>query len=317
MHNSDEARLFSARAEKGLCSHAYIVDGDAGIGKLDFALYCARAMLCTESTKPCGHCENCRKALSGNHPDIYIIGKDKPAVIADVREIIRRSGLKPNDADKQIFIVCNAGKLREESQNALLKLFEEPPESVAIFLLTESRSSLLPTVLSRGQKIHLDGMRDMEIAEAIYDKYSSVSKAELENALSVANGNFGVAESYLSKESISLRSKAENLLTAVLAKREYDVAALLMAPKYKREQIVALLSEFIKLTNESLKQKYRISNISPKQGECAQRISAASKRSLAYMGEAAFVCMAAVENSANIKAALSKLTIELFKATEK
>ena len=323
MHNSDEAKLFSSRAEKGLCSHAYIVDGDAGIGKLDFALYCARAMLCTESSKPCGYCENCQKAISGNHPDIYVVGNEKTAAISDVREIIRRSGLKPNDADKQIFIVCNAGKLRAESQNALLKLFEEPPESVAIFLLTESRSSLLPTVLSRGQRIHLDGMRDIEIAQALLDKYSPLPNDELENALSVANGNLGMAEKYLSKESISLRKKSEELLIAVLSKQQYDITSLLLAPaisskpKATRQNTTVFLTEFIKLVNEALKEKYRIANLSPKHGECAQRIKNASKKSLAYMGEAAFVCMASLENSANLKGALSKLTIDLLRAAEK
>ena len=53
MFNSEEAKLFSVRAAEGLCSHAYIVDGEEGIGKLDFALYCARALLCTEKSKPC------------------------------------------------------------------------------------------------------------------------------------------------------------------------------------------------------------------------------------------------------------------------
>lgn len=322
MHNSDEIKLFSSRAENGLCSHAYIVDGDAGVGKLDFALHCARIMLCNNKIKPCDVCESCKKALSDNHPDIYIIGKEKTATISDVRELIRRSTLKPNDGDKQIFIVCNAGKLREEAQNALLKLFEEPPESVAIFLLTESRSSLLPTVLSRGQRIHLDGMRDIEIAQAIYEKYSTVSKTELENALSLANGNLGVAEKYLSKESVALRGKAEKLLIAVLSKNQYELSSLLLAPviatssKVKRQNLVELLSEFVNLTAEAAKSKYGTSNIAPKDGECARLISKASKKALIYINEMAFRSMTSMENSANLKAAVTKLTIDLFKAAD-
>ena len=77
-------------------------------------------------------------ALSGNHPDIYVIGNEKTASIDDVRRLITRSSLKPNESDKQVFIICNANKLREEAQNALLKLFEEPPSSVATALATAS-----------------------------------------------------------------------------------------------------------------------------------------------------------------------------------
>lgn len=318
MYNSDELRLFSEKVKNSLCSHAYIVDGENGIGKLDFALACARAMLCTESNKPCGFCQSCRKILSGDHPDVFIIGRDKTASIADVREIIRRSTLKPNDSDKQIFIVCNAGKLREDSQNALLKLFEEPPESVAIFLLTESRSSLLPTVLSRGQRIHLDGMREYEIKSAVTEKYPNVSASDLKAALDVANGNLGEALKYLSKENTTLRNKAESLLALALGKKSYELTSALLLPKFKREQLHALLYEFIVLINEVQKSKYGVADTrTPASGEIAERIASASKRSLSRMSDAAFNCMASLDNNANVTVAASKLSVELLGAASR
>lgn len=318
MHNTDEIRLFSERVQKGLCSHAYIVDGDNGIGKLDFAMECAKAVLCTGHNQPCGYCNSCQKVRDNNHPDIHIIGRDKTGSIADVRELIRKSGLKPNDGEKQVFIVCNANKLRADSQNALLKLFEEPPKSVVIFLLTDSRSSLLPTVLSRGQRIHLDGMRDIEITNILLEKYPKISKTELENALFTANGNLGVAEKFLSKDSINLRTKAEELLNLALDRKNYEVSALLLVPKYKREQLSALLVEFIKLVTEIQKQRYGIyPNMAPKSGECAKKASSASKKALAHMGEAAFICMAALENNANVTAAATKFTVDLLHAATK
>ena len=315
MYNSDELRLFSQKANLGLCSHAYIVDGDSGIGKLDFALECARALLCTEQKKPCGYCTSCRKLLSGEHPDVYIIGRDKAAAIADVRELIRRSFLKPNDSDKQVFIVNNAGKLREDSQNALLKLFEEPPETVTIFLLTESRASLLPTVLSRGQRIHLDGLRDSEIEELLRERYSELKSKELRQTVEKAGGNLGNALRWLSKENSATRAKAEKLLLHALSKQNYELAGALLLPKYKREQITAILLEFILLLNEAQKQKYGVEEATlPEDPELNAKISGASKRALAKMSEAAFSCMSALDNNANITAATSKLTIELCAA---
>ncbi len=315
MYNSDELRLFSQKANSGLCSHAYIVDGDSGIGKLDFALECARTLLCTEAKKPCGYCQSCRKLISGEHPDVYIIGREKAAAIADVRELIRRSFLKPNDSDRQVFIVNNAGKLREDSQNALLKLFEEPPESVTIFLLTESRSSLLPTVLSRAQRIHLDGMRDSEIAERLRERFPELKERELKNVLDIARGNFGSAVKYLSKESAALRAKAEKLLQTALLKQNYELMSSLLLPKYKREQLVGILYEFCLLINEAQKFKYGVASAHiPQNDELIGLIKNASKKALARMGEASFACMTALDNNANVTAAATKLSVELLSA---
>ncbi|MBR6784009.1 MAG: hypothetical protein IKM32_04875 [Clostridia bacterium] len=318
MYNSDELRLFSQKARNGLCSHAYIVDGDAGIGKLDFALECARALLCTERDKPCGYCQGCRKVLSNEHPDVYIIGREKTAAIADVRELIRRSFLKPNDSDRQIFIVNNAGKLREDSQNALLKLFEEPPESVTIFLLTESRSSLLPTVLSRAQRIHLDGMRDFEIAEKLRECYPELREREINTAIDIARGNLGTALKYLSKESAATRLKAEKLLVYALSKQSYELTGALLLPKYKREQLAAVLYELTVLLNEAEKMKYGVPKYNlPQSPELLELVKGASKKALAKMGESAFLCMTALENNANVTAAASKLAIELLSAASR
>ena len=318
MYNREEARLFSVRANQGLCSHAYIVDGEEGIGKLDFALYCARTMLCAEKNKPCGYCDNCRKALDNGHPDIFIVGQEKNASIADVRELIRRSGLKPNDADKQIFIVCNAGKLRSDSQNALLKLFEEPPESVAIFLLTESRSSLLPTVLSRGQRIHLDGMSDQELEVEIATKHPGMDRMLLKSIVSMAAGNLKKAESHLSKENVALRDKAERLLEAVLTKNSYDVCAMLAAPKHKRETFFALLNEFTALLCDIQKQKYGSESVRTlKSADCAEMIRSVGKKTLSVIGEIVLNAMESIENNANITAASSQLAIDLIRAATK
>lgn len=318
MHNSDELRQFYEKAKSGLCSHAYIVDGAAGIGKLDFALSCAKAMLCTEVNKPCSYCQSCKKMISGDHPDVYIIGKDKTASIADVREIIRRSSLKPNDSDKQIFIVCNAGKLREDSQNALLKLFEEPPESVALFLLTESRSSLLPTVLSRGQRIHLDGLRDVELAQLIKEKYLGIKQSELDTVLHIANGNLGEADRYLSKENTALRTKSEKILTLALSKNSYELSNALITPKFKRDQLLGLLNELARLINEAEKAKYNLGKVRlPQNDELLPLVSAASKRALARMGEATVVCIMSLENNANITIAATKLSIDLLSAASR
>lgn len=315
MYNSDELRLFFEKANGGVCSHAYIIDGADGVGKKEFALEAARAMLCSEKNKPCGYCKNCLMALSGNHPDIFVIGNEKTATIDEVRRLIVRASLKPNQAEKQIFIICNANKLREDSQNALLKLFEEPPLTVAIFLLTESRSSLLPTVLSRGQRIHLDGLRDFELADKLNEKYPSLSDSDINTVTKVASGNYGVAEKYLSKENALLREKAENLLLFALTKKNYELTSALVLPKHKRDQLRAIMIELITVANECEKARYGVRGaLTPKNKELAEVAKNASKRALSRIGEAATACIVALDGNQNVTATATKFATDLIKA---
>jgi len=65
---------------------------------------------------------------------------------------IRRSSywcrLAPNGKRKTL-VIENAGNMRDESRNSLLKLLEEPPSNVSIILTAQRRDSVIPTILSR------------------------------------------------------------------------------------------------------------------------------------------------------------------------
>ncbi len=247
MYNKSELALFYEKAGRGVCSHAYIVDGAAGIGKLEFALSCARALLCTGKTKPCGICQSCRKFSLGGHPDIHITGTgEKCAGVDDIRELIRLASVMPNDGDMQVFIIANAGKMRAGAQNALLKLFEEPPPTVTVFLLTETRNSLLPTLLSRGQRIHLDGMSPKEALAELAARCGG-SGGEAERALEAANGSVGEAERLLSPESAENRKKACEILLYALSGKSYELSKALLLPKYKREKLYDILDSLLLL----------------------------------------------------------------------
>jgi DNA polymerase III subunit delta' len=59
------------------CPNALLLHGQAGIGKADFALTLAKALLCEASpigiNKPCNCCEACRWFDTGNHPDFVAL----------------------------------------------------------------------------------------------------------------------------------------------------------------------------------------------------------------------------------------------------
>ncbi len=68
--------------------------------------------------------------------------------IANVRQLIERAYIKPLEKDTKT-IVIETKSISVESQNALLKVLEEPPVSTKIILVVPSLQGLLPTLLSR------------------------------------------------------------------------------------------------------------------------------------------------------------------------
>lgn len=88
-------------------------------------------------------------------PEEYKIqSNDVTHVVADrfgideARALSRNSLQKPIDSDTRVFVVATQS-LPVESQNALLKLFEEPPEHVQFYLIIPQVGMLIPTLRSR------------------------------------------------------------------------------------------------------------------------------------------------------------------------
>ena len=88
--------------------------------------------------------------------DITLIESEKAVGIAQVRDFQKRIFLKPFKSEQKAVILEAGNGLTLESQNALLKVLEEPPKNTIIMLLVESDESVLPTILSRCKIILLD-----------------------------------------------------------------------------------------------------------------------------------------------------------------
>ena len=74
------------------------------------------------------------------HPDVLILPPDPPQLLiklGQVRTLIQRSHYLPNEAPRKIFIIT-AANFMKEAANSLLKVLEEPPETVHIFILAEN-----------------------------------------------------------------------------------------------------------------------------------------------------------------------------------
>lgn len=189
-------------------SHAYIITAapEEGFAK---ARELAAAMLCVEgSGRACGTCRHCKKSLRGIHPDVMVItrplddkGKMKKEIQVDqIRNLVSSAPIMPNEADKKVYIIRDAGAMNPSAQNAFLKLLEEPPWFDAFILITDNARFLLETVRSRCVTINLSGEDEPLPAEAREraEKYLAIAARGDEAALlSFCNsqGELSVADS--------------------------------------------------------------------------------------------------------------------------
>lgn len=90
------------------------------------------------------------------NPDISILRYGLFSV-ADARKVAEAVAGVPFAGEHKIVIIA-AHRAYHEAQNALLKVFEEPPEGVYLFLILPTLGGLLPTLRSRVQVLAPKGV---------------------------------------------------------------------------------------------------------------------------------------------------------------
>lgn len=156
--NASLKRQLSAQERGRGLAHAYLITGPKGSGKATLARLLAAAMVCTGSgEKPCGVCPACRKAVKGIHPDIITVAGEegKDITVAQARSVRSDAYIRPNEAQRKIYIFADAASMDLRTQNVLLKLLEEGPAYAAFLLLCENPGGVLETIRSRCEVLTL------------------------------------------------------------------------------------------------------------------------------------------------------------------
>lgn len=136
--------------------HAYLFVGIHGVGKTTTALALTQALNCrgTAGSEGCGKCPPCRQLLGGHFPDLGIFEPEGQSIkIEQIRELNRSFSFKPMSGRYRVTIVRRAETMTEEAANAFLKTLEEPPEGNILILCVTEPLDLLPTIVSRCQKV--------------------------------------------------------------------------------------------------------------------------------------------------------------------
>lgn len=219
--------------------HAILIEGETGLGKHTLALYLAAAAVCNNSNAPCGNCDNCKLCFSANHPDIITIApleNKKSISVAQIKELKNEAFVKPHTANKKVFVIDNGDTLKEDSQNTILKLLEEPPECVMFIIIAETKASFLDTIISRCTVLTLNTPDEANALEYISGK-TKKSEQEIINALQISKNNIGRALKVLRGAATKTELAATEFLTAFLNANEYEM--LKIAARFEKDRVNA------------------------------------------------------------------------------
>ena len=211
--------------------HAWLIHGSKGIGKATFAYQMAALALG-------GNAKQTRRWIQSRaHPDLFVLERQlnnstprklKSEISVDDARSLANFLARTANAAWRVVIIDAADDLNTESANAILKIVEEPPPRVLIFLISHQPGKLLRTLRSRCLRLELEQLSDGDCARIIRELEPNLNSSyeELTDAIAKSGGSPG---------------KALSLLGSVGAKA-FETFSRLNKPKSK--ELLAIANQF-------------------------------------------------------------------------
>jgi DNA polymerase-3 subunit delta' len=198
-HHRELNRLIKLHGEANI-PHAILFTGQRGIGKRLIAERFLSSLICKESDPPCGACSLCRQIAARSFPDLIILERDDKGKIpvgnrdklmpGTVRWLIEKLSLAPA-TDNYSVIIDGVDTISETGQNALLKTIEEPYSRTNIFLISDSRTGILPTIISRCMEVAFQPLKNDDLLSILKVKESMTDKSRF--LVSISGGSAEIA----------------------------------------------------------------------------------------------------------------------------
>jgi DNA polymerase-3 subunit delta' len=128
----------------------------------------------------------------------YIGAENKQARImaSESDRIQSRLAMKSFEGEYKVLIMWLPERMNTECANKLLKIFEEPPTKTVFILVSEDPDALLPTILSRVQRINLKKIDDESMAQALMQRHF-LDETRARGVAHIANGDYIKAQEVL------------------------------------------------------------------------------------------------------------------------
>ena len=147
---------FRAGIEAGRLAQAYLIVGAPRGEGLALALRIQELLYCQGERRPCGACKGCRDVAARAHPDvcwIEPIKKSQGILVEQVEQVQRHMYQTSYTGGYKVCVLIAADRMNNDAANKFLKVLEEPPGQSLFLLISDSPHAILPTILSRCQRV--------------------------------------------------------------------------------------------------------------------------------------------------------------------
>jgi len=252
--------------------HALLYHGPEGVGKEAVALELAKALFCQKDEVYCNTCSDCKRVGQLSHPDLMVIFPApkqpksgelqliresivknpyyraqvwaNPFILIDmIRNLKKTVSMTSYENKGRVVIIMDAHRMTTEAANSLLKILEEPLGKLTLVLVSSQANLLLPTIVSRCQKIRFDPLPWQDIEDALIKR----EKVIPEQAKIFARMSFGSYRRALELLDENVDEK-QNLMIDILRKVLMpDLDILLTAESLVNQQDKKTIKDLIAL----------------------------------------------------------------------
>jgi DNA polymerase-3 subunit delta' len=149
-------------------------------------------------------------------------------------EILHKLSMQSREGGWKVVIMWLPEKMKEEGSNKLLKIIEEPPKDTLFLLVSEEPDKIIPTILSRTQRVEVPRIAQVDIENALQRIYG-LGFDEAKAIASQSAGNWEKAE-----EMLSLSEEKSRYLELFMQLMRVAYARNIREMKAWSEQVAAL-----------------------------------------------------------------------------
>lgn len=270
--------IAEAWLRSGRIPHAILLCGPEGAGKRQFALALAGSLLCAEQGDvACGSCPSCRKAASGSHPDLHFLlplrakrgrksldpqevraaaqdylsggelGGQANIAIEQLRQMQRDMSYAPSEGGRKVAVIFAAERMHPAGANSLLKILEEPLADSLLILVSSAPERMLPTVLSRCQRLALRPLSAQVVRAEL--EAMRVTGPALELGVRLGGGSVQRARAVATGAWDEIRERVEQFIEAGLRCEDevyWNTVEELAGDRSQQEQFLQLCALYLR-----------------------------------------------------------------------
>lgn len=229
--------------DSGKMPHAVIFSGRQGIGKSVMAFRLARFLLAQQpvddspglfgAPPPRAKAVSLsvppddrvfRQVASGGHPDLLVVerqmdekkGRMQASVAVDeVRRVTPFLRMKAaHDGGWRVVIIDDADTMTNSSQNAILKILEEPPPCTVLIIIAHRAGAMIPTIRSRCRVLQFQPLALPEYKSLIRREEPSLTESDIAVLHAVTGGSVGQGLAMLEQGGLEAVGRVMALLSS-------------------------------------------------------------------------------------------------------